>query len=74
MSTEKQDTPAKKARKKLGMTIYEVAGKSGLSAASVSRIENGKQECSGDSAERLAKTLGLREEEILYPERFASPF
>lgn len=63
-------TPAKKARKALGMTIYEVADKVDISAASVSRIEREKQTATTENASALAGVLGITEEQILYPERF----
>ena len=63
-------TPCKAARKRLGMTIYDVAKSAALTPASISRIENQKQTASPDAAFRLAKILGITEEKILYPERF----
>ncbi len=63
-------TPAKKARERKQLTIYEVAKRTGMSAASISRIENGKQGVSSLTAAKLAKALGITEQKILYPERF----
>ena len=63
-------TPARKARKSLGLTIYDVAKKAGVSAATVSRIECEKQDCKADTAASLAKVLLIPEEKILYPARF----
>lgn len=63
-------TPAMKARKNLGLTIYQVADLAAVSAATVSRVERAKQDSSKDTAENLAKALGISEEQILYPERF----
>lgn len=62
----------KKARKRLGLTIYDVAKKAKVSPATVSRVEREKQGASADVAERMAKVLGVSEEMILYPERFSS--
>lgn len=65
-------TPAKQARERKKLTIYDVARRTGMSPASISRIERGKQGVSKDSAAKLAKTLGITEQKILYPERFAA--
>ena len=64
-------TPARKARKALGLTIYDIGEKAGVSAATVSRIEREKQESTPETAARLAKVLNITEEQILYPERFS---
>lgn len=66
-------TPVKQARKRKQLTIYQLAEKTGLSACSVSRIERGKQGVSKETAEKLAKVLGITEQKILYPERFSTP-
>nr|MBL8412742.1 helix-turn-helix transcriptional regulator [Dechloromonas sp.] len=63
-------TPARKARKSLRLTIYDVAKKAGVTAATVSRIECQKQDCTADTAAALAKVLGIPEEQILYPARY----
>lgn len=65
-------TPAKQARERKKWTISDVAKRIGMSAASISRIENGKQVASRGAAEKLAKTLGINEQKILYPERFVT--
>lgn len=63
-------TPMKCARKRLGLTIYDVAEKTGLRAGSVSRIERGYS-ASPAAAEKISQALpGLTEEMILYPARF----
>jgi transcriptional regulator with XRE-family HTH domain len=67
------ETPLKKARKKAGMSIYELAEKAGCAPSTVSRVERDGQGISSELAEKLVKGLGedlITEEQILYPARF----
>jgi transcriptional regulator with XRE-family HTH domain len=65
-------TPVKQARKRKNLTIYQVAKTVGLSAASISRIESGKQGASKTTATKLSRALGIAEKKVLYPERYVS--
>lgn len=61
------DSPLRRARKALGLTVHAVAEKSGLDASSVSRIERGEQVPPAATAKRLAAAVGLSAMEILFP-------
>lgn len=63
-------TPIKQARERRKLTIDQVAERTGLSKASVSRIERNKQGVSASTAARLAKVLRISENKVLYPERY----
>lgn len=65
-------TPLRKAREQAGLTIAELATAAGVDRGNLSRIERGRTNASLESAERLAKVLGISELEILYPERYAT--
>lgn len=64
-------TPLRKAREQAGLTIAELATAAGVDRGNLSRIERGRTNASLESAERLAKVLGISELEILYPKRYA---
>jgi transcriptional regulator with XRE-family HTH domain len=65
-------TPLRKAREQAGLTIAELAAAAEVDRGNLSRIERGRTNASLESAERLAKVLGISELEILYPERYAT--
>lgn len=66
------NTPLKKARKARGLTLAEVANAVGLDTGNLSRLENGKQSASTETAANLARFYSgeVTEMQILYPERF----
>lgn len=71
---ERRVTPLKGLRVGRGISIHKVAEAVGTYGGNLSRIENGKQRCSPELAEKLAKFYGyaITEIEILYPERFTA--
>lgn len=62
-------SPLRKARLDRALSIYEVAQRVGVSAASISRMERRLQCPSVTTASRLATLLNLTLEQILLPER-----
>lgn len=64
------DTPLKKARLKQQLSQAALAEKVGISQAALSVFELGDKRPSPDTAEKLARELGISELELLYPERF----
>lgn len=68
-------TPLKAARRKQRLTQKTLAAAAGVTQAHISAVENGVDRASAELAERLVAALGrhsITEEEILYPDRFAS--
>lgn len=68
-------TPLRQVRQARNLTLKTVADAVGIDTGSLSRIEQGKQGCSPDTAAKLAAYFGggaISELEILYPERYAS--
>lgn len=65
-------SPLKKLRTERGLSIHRVAEAVGTHGGNLSRIENRRQRCSPELAERLARFFGyaITEIQILYPERF----
>lgn len=61
-------SPLKKARLARDLTIYELADRVEVSAASISRMERRLQCPSVATAARLSSLLGLTLEQILLPE------
>lgn len=66
------DTPLKKIRKKLNLTLKQVADVIALDQSNLSRIERGVQSATPEMAEKLSKYFDGRvsEMQILYPSRF----
>lgn len=62
----------KRARKLNGMTVYDVAQKVGITAGAVSRIERGLSGVRPSNAKKLAETLGISIEEVIFPEEKAA--
>jgi len=52
-------------RKALNLTIYDIAQKTGVSHSTVSRVENGVQGVSVDSARNLAKAYDMALDDFL---------
>lgn len=67
-----QVTPMARARKKLGLSLEELAKRAGSTKGHLSSLENGRHRASPELAECLARELGIGEMEILYPERFGN--
>jgi len=67
-----QMTPMARARKRLGLSLEELAKRAGSTKGHLSSLENGRHRASPELAESLAKELGISEMEILYPERFTN--
>ncbi len=61
-------SPLRKARLARGLSIYELAQKVDMSAASISRMERSLQCPSIATAAKLATLLGLTLEQIMLPE------
>jgi transcriptional regulator with XRE-family HTH domain len=55
----------RRARDRLGLTQEEVAGRSGVHATEVSRIEAGKRDPRVTTVERLAKAVGVSPSDLL---------
>jgi transcriptional regulator with XRE-family HTH domain len=60
-------------REKKGMTVRALASKSKMTAAHISRVENGKADPSLSVLKRLAGALGVTVSELLRDEHALSP-
>lgn len=70
---QKTVTPLRLVRQARNLTLQVVADAVGIDTGSLSRIEQGKQGCSSETAAKLAAFFGpadITELEILYPERY----
>ncbi len=65
-------SPLRRARQERALSIYEVAQRVGVSAATISRVERRLQCPSITTASRLAALLNLTLEQILLPEQVDS--
>jgi transcriptional regulator with XRE-family HTH domain len=54
----------RRIREERGLTIKELAEKSGISATTIRVVESGAREARGDTVARLAKPLGLTFDEV----------
>ncbi len=54
----------RRIREERGLTVEELAKKSGISATTIRAVERGTQEVRGDTIARLAKPLGLTFDEV----------
>ena len=54
----------RRIREEKGLTVEELAEKSGISATTVRAVERGTQEARGDTVAKLAKPLGLTFDEV----------
>ena len=62
-------TKIKQARMKSGMTVLQLAMKVGIDPSSMSRIENGKQQCRARArVEKIAGVLGLELLDVVFNE------
>ncbi|MDX7992982.1 helix-turn-helix transcriptional regulator [Xenorhabdus littoralis] len=66
------DTPLRKIRKELGLTLIQVASAVGCDTGNLSRMERGLQKPTLNLAEKLVIFFDKKIDEIqiLYPERF----
>jgi transcriptional regulator with XRE-family HTH domain len=62
-------SPIRKARLERELTIYDMAERAGVSAASISRMERRLQCPSVVTAVKLAGLLGLTLEQVLLPDQ-----
>ena len=54
----------RRVRERLGVSVRELAAKSGVSADSISNFEELRSMASSRTARRLAEALGVREEDL----------
>ena len=64
MSEERLGLELRRIRKERGLTVEELADKSGVSATTIRDVERGAQEARGDTVAKLAKQLGLTFDEV----------
>jgi XRE family transcriptional regulator, fatty acid utilization regulator len=54
----------RRIREERGLTVEELAEKSGISATTVRAVERGTREAHGDTVAKLAKPLGLTFDDV----------
>ena len=54
----------RRVREERGLSVEELAEKSGVSASTIRLVERGAREARGDTVARLAKPLGLAFDEV----------
>ena len=54
----------RRKREERGLTVEELAGKSGVSASTIRVVERGAREVRGDTVAKLARPLGLTFDEV----------
>ncbi len=64
MSEERLGLELRRIREERGLTVGELAEKSGISATTIRGVERGTQEARGDTLAQLAKPLGLTFDEV----------
>ena len=64
MSEERLGPELRRIREERGLTVEELAEKSGVSATTIRDVERGAQEARGDTVAKLAKPLGLTFDEV----------
>ena len=64
MSEERLGLELRRIREERGLTVEELADKSGVSATTIRDVERGAQEARGDTIAKLAKPLGLTFDEV----------
>lgn len=62
--------PLYHARRKLKMTVHELAKQVDVSPGTIPRIENLDFPPGRDLAEKLSNVVGIDEMKLIYPERF----
>ena len=64
MSDEWLGLELRRIREERGLTVEELAEKSGVSVTTIRSVERGAREARGDTVARLAKPLGLTFDEV----------
>ena len=64
MSEERLGLKLRRIREERGLTVEELAEKSGISATTIRVVERGAREARGDTVAKLAKPLGLAFHEV----------
>ena len=64
MSEERLGPELRRIREERGLTVEELAEKSGVSATTIRDTERGVREARGDTVAKLAKPLGLTFDEV----------
>ena len=64
MSEERLGLKLRRIREERGLTVEELAEKSGISATTIRVVERGAREVRGDTVAKLARRLGLTFEEV----------
>ena len=62
--SERLGLELRRIREERGLTIEQLAEKSGISATTIRVVERGAREARGDTVARLAKPLGLTFDEV----------
>ncbi len=62
--SERLGLELRRIREERGLTIEQLAKKSGISATTIRVVERGAREARGDTVARLAKPLGLTFDEV----------
>ena len=64
MSDEWLGLELRRIREERGLTVEELAEKSGVSATTIRDVERGAREARGDTVAKLARPLGLTFDEV----------
>ena len=64
MSEERLGLKLRRIREERGLTVEELAEKSGISATTIRVVERGAREARGDTVAKIAKPLGLAFHEV----------
>ena len=62
--SEQRGPELRRIREEGGLTVEELAEKSGISASTIRAAEHGTREVRGDTVAKLAKPLGLTFDEV----------
>jgi transcriptional regulator with XRE-family HTH domain len=62
--SEQLGVEMRRLREEGGLTVEELAEKSGISASTIRAVERGTREARGDTVAKLAKPLGLTFDEV----------
>ena len=62
--SERVGLELRRKREEMGLTVEELAKKSGISATTIRVVERGAREARGETVARLAKPLGLTFDEV----------
>jgi XRE family transcriptional regulator, fatty acid utilization regulator len=64
VSEERLGLELRRIREERGLTVEELAERSGVSATTIRDVERGAREARGDTVAKLAKPLGLTFDEV----------